>query len=148
QNQFGGSLTDALVKLGFATEEAIALANSKQLNIPYASRENKLLRVERDQGLEKIVDEKFARENLVLPLFLDEKTLAVAMNDPGNLMVLENLKLMTGYEISPLISTRAQILKVIDEFYGGGGGLIEREMDKADEETDGSVGEVDTSGAR
>lgn len=150
QNQFGGSLTNALAKLGFATEEAIVLATSKQLNIPYASKANKLLRVEKNQGLEKIVGEKFARENIVLPLFQDDKVLAVAMSDPDNLLILENLKLMTGCEIAPWISTRAEILKAIDEFYSGTtSGLIDRAMEASDSAADGvSSVEVDTSGAR
>src|SRR5438105_3109991 len=87
--QFG----EAVVKLGFANEEAIAVAFSKQLGIPYASRENKVLRVEKGQNLEKVVSEQHARENLLVPLFLDEKTLAVAMADPDNLLTLDNLKL-------------------------------------------------------
>src|SRR5262245_6686181 len=72
QKQFGGLLGQTLVKLNFCSEEAIAKASAQQLGIPYASRENGLLRVEKSQGLEKIVTEKFARDNMVLPLFIDE----------------------------------------------------------------------------
>src|SRR5579862_5232010 len=72
------SFSEAVVKLGFAKEEDIAVAISKQLSIPYASRENKILRVERGQGLEKAIDEHFARDHFVLPLFLEDNVLAVA----------------------------------------------------------------------
>ncbi|MBI4425265.1 MAG: Flp pilus assembly complex ATPase component TadA, partial [Elusimicrobia bacterium] len=131
QKQAGCLLGEAIVKLGFATEEAIAIGISKQINVPYASRENKILRVERSQNLEKIVNERFARDNLLLPLFLDDKTVAVAMADPDNMMVLDNLKLMTGFEVQAFISTRAQILKAIDEFYSGGtSNLIEKVMEE------------------
>lgn len=121
---------EAVVKLGFANEEAIAVALSKQMGIPYASRENKILKVEKGQGLEKTVPENYARENLVLPLFLDENVLAVAIADPGNVLTLDNLRLLTGLEIQAFVATKTQIIKVIDEFYqSGGANLIERVME-------------------
>lgn len=159
QKQFGGLLGQALVKLGFCTDDQIAIAIASQLGIPYASRENALLKVEKNQGLDKILTEKFARDNMVLPLFLDveDGRLAVAMCNPDNLMVLENIKVMTGYEISPFITTQVQILKAIDEFYLGmtsdGNTLIDRAMQRADDDRKGegdgvTTAEVDTSGAR
>ena len=75
---------EAVIKLGFANEDQIAVALAKMLGLPFASRENKILKVEKGQGLEKNVSETFARENLVLPLFLDESVLAVAVADPEN----------------------------------------------------------------
>src|SRR5687767_7967190 len=79
---------EAIVKLGFASEEQIAIAFSKQLGVPYASRENKILKVEKGQNLEKIISETYAREHLLLPLFLDSRVLAVAMAEPDNVLTL------------------------------------------------------------
>ncbi|MBI5210547.1 MAG: Flp pilus assembly complex ATPase component TadA [Elusimicrobia bacterium] len=122
---------EAVIKMGFATEEDIAVAVSKQIGVPYASRENKILKVEKTQGLDKLVAETFARDNLVLPLFLDENVLAVAVANPDNMVMLDNLKVMTGREIQPFIATKTQLVKAIDEFYtGGGAGVIEKTMDK------------------
>jgi type IV pilus assembly protein PilB len=138
---------EAAVKLGFATDEAIAIAISKQLGVPYASRENKILKVEKGQNLERIVSETYAREHCVLPLFLDESILAVAMTNPEDMMLLDNLKLLTaGLEIQSFVATRAQILKAIDEFYtGGGASMIEKSMASTPMAAD-DVQEVDTSG--
>ena len=138
---------DAVIKLGFATEDAIAVALSKQLHVPYASRENKILRVEKTQGLDKVVPETFARENLVVPLFLEENVLAVAMAEPDNVMLQDNLRVMTQKEIQPFVATKTQILKVIDEFYGGGGGgVIAKTLDQAEEQNaDDDVEEVSTN---
>ncbi|UPT75919.1 MAG: hypothetical protein M0D55_09755 [Elusimicrobiota bacterium] len=110
---------EAAVKLGFTKEDDIAVALSKQLGIPYASRENKILKSEKGQNLEKVVPENYARENLVLPLFVDENVLAVALSDPDNVMLIDNLKLLSGHEIQAFIATKTQILKAIDEFYLG-----------------------------
>ena len=117
------SFPEAAIKLGFTKEDDIAIALSKQFGIPYASRENKILKSEKGQALEKVVPENYARENLVLPLFLDENVLAVALSDPDNVMLIDNLKLLSGHEIQPFIATKTQILKSIDEFYVGGSAI-------------------------
>ncbi|MDD5629059.1 MAG: ATPase, T2SS/T4P/T4SS family [Elusimicrobia bacterium] len=136
---------EAAVKLGFATDETIAIAISKQLGVPYASRENKILKVEKGQNLERIISESYARDHSVLPLFLDEGVLAVAMTNPDDMMLLDNLKLLTsGLEIQSFVATRAQILKAIDEFYTGGGAqMIEKSLASATAGDD--VQEVETS---
>jgi type IV pilus assembly protein PilB len=117
------SFNEAAIKLGFTKEDDIAVALSKQFGIPYASRENKILKSEKGQALEKVIPENYARENLVLPLFLDENVLAVALSDPDNVMLIDNLKLLSGHEIQAFIATKTQILRAIDEFYVGGSAI-------------------------
>ena len=131
QQQQGGLIGECLIKLRYASEEQVAQALGKQLGIPYASRENQILNPEKTQGLEKLIPEKFARDSAVVPLFIEDNTLAVAMTDPTNIITVDNLKLVSGMEITPFISTKAQILKVIDAFYSGQGSLIDTVLDKA-----------------
>ncbi len=137
QQQQSCLIGEALVKLHYATEEQVAQALAKQMGIPYASRENQILIPEKTQGLEKLIPEKFARENAVVPLFIENNTLATAMTDPANILLLDNLKLVSGMEITPFVSTKAQILKVIDAFYAGQGSLIDRVLDKGGEGGEG-----------
>ncbi|OIO09351.1 MAG: hypothetical protein AUJ52_06650 [Elusimicrobia bacterium CG1_02_63_36] len=142
-------LGEAVVKLGYATEEAIAIAISKLLGVPYASRENKILKPERDQSLDKIIDERFARENVLLPLFAEDGVLAIALAEPDNVLVMDNLKLMTGYEPQPFIATKAQIMKAIDEFYGNSGSFIDTAVEAGQGSADdGDAGDVDVSDTR
>jgi type IV pilus assembly protein PilB len=129
------SFAEGVVKLGFCKEEDIAIALSKQHGIPYASRDNKILKAEKGENLEKLVPENFARENFLLPLFKDNNMLAVAISDPENVLMLDNLKLLTGHEIQPFISTKTQIIKAIDEFYLGGG-VIDRTLNVKQAEED------------
>jgi len=131
QQQQGCLIGEALVKLHYATEEQVAQALAKQLGIPYASRENQILNPEKIQGLDRMIPEKFARDNAVIPLFVENNVLAVALTDPTNILILDNIKLVSGMEIQPFISTKAQILKVIDLFYQGQTNLIDRVLDKA-----------------
>ena len=131
QQQQGGLIGETLIKLHYATEEQVAQALGKQLGIPYASKENRILNPEKGQGLEKMIPEKFARENAVIPLFREDSVLAVAMMDPANILLLDNIKIVSGMEVQSFISTKAQILKVIDSFYQTQTGLIDKVLDNA-----------------
>ena len=125
------SFGEAVARLGFAKEDAIAMALSKKMGLPFASKENRLLKIQRHQKLEELVPENFAREHALVPLFRDNSLLAVAMWDPTNLSVRENLKLLTHCEIQPFVSTKVQIFSVIDDFYQQGSrSIIDKTIDK------------------
>ena len=112
------TLSDAVVLFGFATEEQVTSALAKHLSFPYASKENGILTPEKDQNLQHLIPEKFARENLVVPLFIEDNELAAAFYDPSNLFLIDNVRMMVGKEIQPFIASKSQILAVIDSFYG------------------------------
>jgi len=120
---------ESLIKLGYATEEQVAIALSKQLGIPYASIQNQILKPEKGQDIEKIIPEKFARDNKIIPLFVENGVIAIAMSDPTDLMLLDNIRAMTGMDVQVFISTKAQILKVIDSFYQMETSLIDQVVD-------------------
>jgi len=131
--QNGISVQDSLINLGLVKEEDIIIAISKQLAVPYACKENGILVPEKDQNLADFISEKYARENLVLPLFADEGSLAVAMNDPSNVFLIDNLKMMTGLEIQPFIASKSQLLLALDNFYSKKNMLEEVVSEKVDE---------------
>ena len=139
----GGLIGEVLIKLHYATEEQVAQALGRQLGITYASRENQILNPEKGQGLEKSIPEKFARDNAVVPLFIENNTLAVAMTDPTNILMLDNIKLVSGMEITPFIATKAQILKVIDSFYQGQTNLIDKVIEKGAGQGQGEMSDAD-----
>ena len=111
------SVAEAIIKFGFASEEKVTSALSKHFSVPYASKENGILVPEREQNLQEIIPEKFARENMVVPLFVEETELAVAVLDPTNVFLLENIKMMSGKQVQPFIASKSQLLNVIDSFY-------------------------------
>ncbi|MBR4355636.1 MAG: Flp pilus assembly complex ATPase component TadA [Elusimicrobiaceae bacterium] len=121
---------DAVVKMAFASEEQVTIALSKHFAIPYASKENGILAPEKEQNLQKIIPEKFARENMVIPLFVEDDALAVALTDPTNLFLLENIKMMSGKQVQPFITSKSQILNAIDTFYASTN-LLEEVMNEA-----------------
>ena len=139
----------AILTLGFATEEQITQALSKHFAVPYASKENGILIPEKEQKLQEIIPEKFARENMVVPLFIEGDSMAIAVLDPTNVFMLENLKLISGKQIQPFIASKSQLLSVMDSFYATANLLEEVMVEATQESKDGSgpvEEEVDLSG--
>ncbi len=118
QNKEGGRIGEILVKMGAVKEEQVVSTLGKQLGIPYFSLGTGMLKPAVDQGLEELIPKEFAIKNLVLPLSRILKSLTVAMYDPLDLILIDNLKRLTGCEINPVIATKVDIIKAIEEFYG------------------------------
>ena len=74
----------------------------------------------------------------MLPLFIEENVLAVAMAEPDNVMLQDNLRVMTQKEIQPFVATKTQIIKAIDDFYQGGGStVIQKTMESGEQQAAG-----------
>ena len=111
-------LGEVLVKLGFVSEENLASALGTQLAIPYYSSENaELLKPQTDQELDKLVPSDFATKNEVLPLSKHLNSLTCAVTDPLDLLMIDNLRRITGCEINLVIATATALKAAISEFY-------------------------------
>lgn len=118
QKSEGGRIGEVLVRLKLVDEKDIAIALGKQLGIPYASLARGLLQPQADQGLEQLIPEDFSRRHNLLPLSKNFNSLTVAVSDPLDLIVMDNLKRMTGCQINPIVATRSDISNALDAFYG------------------------------
>jgi len=119
QRQEGGRLGEVLVKLGLVKEDQMVAVLGKQLNVPYFSLgTGGMLKPAIDQGLERLIPHDFAIKNSVLPLSRTLRSLTVAMSDPLDLILIDNLGRLTNCEINPVIATKPDIVKAIGDFYG------------------------------
>ncbi len=117
QKQEGGRLGEILVKLDILKEDQAVAILGKQLNIPYFNLGTEL-KPAVDQILEQLIPKGFALRNTVLPLSRTLRSLTVAMSDPLDLILIDNLRKLTSCEINPVIATRSDISKAIENFYG------------------------------
>ncbi|MFH1269638.1 MAG: ATPase, T2SS/T4P/T4SS family [Candidatus Omnitrophota bacterium] len=117
QRQEGGRLGEILVKLGILKEDQAVQILGKQLNIPYFNLGTEL-KPAADQNLEQLVPKDFALRNIVLPLSRTLRSLTVAMSDPLDLILIDNLRKLSGCEINPIIAAKSDIAKAIENFYG------------------------------
>jgi general secretion pathway protein E len=60
----------------------------------------------------------FARRHIVLPLWKNDGRMTVAVDNPYNLALLDQLRTLTGGPIDCVVSSKADILKMIREIYG------------------------------
>ncbi|HBR15469.1 MAG TPA: type II secretion system protein GspE [Candidatus Omnitrophica bacterium] len=118
QKKGKGRIGEILIKLGYITEENMAAALSTQFGIPYYSSENAELLIPRnDQDLEKLVPGDFAKKNNILPLSKHLNTLTCAVIDPLDLLMLDNIKRITGCDVNLVIAIPSLLQKEINEFY-------------------------------
>ena len=118
QRQEGGRLGEILVKLGMVKEDQMVAVLGKQLNVPYFSLGTGMLKPAIDKGLDRLIQHEFAIKSSVLPLSRTLRSLTVAMSDPLDLILIDNLARLTGCEINPVIATKSDISKAIEDFYG------------------------------
>ena len=118
QRQEGGRLGEILVKLGMVKEYQMVAVLGRQLNVPYFSLGTGMLKPATDQGLDRLIPHDFASKNFVLPLSRTLRSLTVAMSDPLDLILVDNLERLTNCEVNPVIATRSDISKAIEGFYG------------------------------
>lgn len=116
QKREKGRIGEILIRLGILTEEDIMSALATQLSISYVKSADSLS-PQADQELEKCVAEEFARKNLVLPLSKHLNSLSCALYDPLDLIMLDNLRKLTGLSINPVLSTKTELIKAITKFY-------------------------------
>jgi len=116
QSQWGGKLGDILVRMEFITEEVLVRALSKQTGIARAD-----LAGEVNQTAIKHVPAETAEEFNLVPLALKDegRTLVVAMSDPGNVMVTDHLRSLTGCRIEAQLAGASAIRAAIARWYRG-----------------------------
>ena len=114
QKQNGTRVGYNLVKLGFIQEIELTKMLAKQYKMPAVD----LSRFEVDPKIAKMIPADLAQKNLVIPLKRDGRTLTVAMADPTNLGVLEDLKFITRYDIFPVIAGEYTLRALIEKMYG------------------------------
>jgi len=117
QDKEHGRIGEVLIKMGILTEDDLVAALGTQMNIPHASKSNNLLKPDASQNLDKLVPYDFAKTNLVLPLSKEGNQLTCAVADPLDLLMIDNLKMVTGCEVTLVIATRADLISAIQDFY-------------------------------
>ena len=60
----------------------------------------------------------FAMKHLVLPIAVKDGWLTVATPNPHNLEVMEDISRVSRLKVKPVVSSKSDIIKLIDEFYG------------------------------
>ncbi len=125
QKSSGGFIGQLLVRLGMTTEGKILPILSDQLGIPYVIV--KSLNIP-SAVIEK-VPAKFASHYKLLPVSFEENTLTLVVTDPFDVQMLDDLKILLGCEVKPLLGGEKDIQEAIRKYYGVGAGTLQEMMD-------------------
>jgi type IV pilus assembly protein PilB len=112
----GNRVGFSLVKLGFLGEQDLVRALARQHRIPAVDLE----RVKLDPKILKLIPTEIAVRHQVLPLRRVGRTLTVAMANPTDLGVLDDLKFVTRLDIEPVIAGDFSLRKIIEKEYEAG----------------------------
>src|SRR5882672_3064727 len=113
QKASGHRLGFVLVKLGLVQEIEITKFLGRQYRMPAVD----LARFDVDPKILKMVPAEFAQKNVVLPLKREGRTLTIAMADPTNTGVLEDLKFITRYDLFPVIAGEFTLRGLLEKYY-------------------------------
>jgi type IV pilus assembly protein PilB len=137
------SIEEILIRKGLANERDIAVAYSEYFLIPFFDPE--VNRHPVDPKLAQLLSEKLCRDHLVAPVAARDKTLDVAFFTPNELHIVDELQLLTGLTVCPLIASLSTIDGILGSLYedsawpgnDGGNDAADFEELDVDEELDG-----------
>ncbi|MBQ5994955.1 MAG: Flp pilus assembly complex ATPase component TadA [Clostridia bacterium] len=101
-----------LTQLGYCTEDDIAKALAKKTGYKYVS----INEIGVNMAVANLISPEVALRNNILPLYQDEKTVYVAMKNPNDIITIDNLRLMTGSDIRPVIVPDMELDAAIENF--------------------------------
>ncbi len=114
QKAHGGRLGSCMVRLNFVSEESLTSTLSRQYGIASIN----LTYFEPDADIIKVIPRDIAYKYQVVPLSRESTTLQVAMSDPNNVAVLDELKFITNLNIEPLVAAESQLRTAVEKAYG------------------------------
>lgn len=131
----GISVWDMASKLGLVSEKELSAAFSRVLGLPQMVPED----IPAAALMEQQISQRFLKENHVLPLFLDQGKLGLAMANPLDRFVLEAVVAATGHQVEPVVAQGSELSAAIERLYGAGRSA----MGEIVEGLDGAGGEED-----
>jgi len=115
QSRENERLGSIVMKKGFVSEENMAFFIARYFNIPFVRLKDKW----RDINPEvlKFIPENLANRFKIMPIFLEDNVLTIAMADPIDYLAMDTIKMKTGYRINPVVSSEKDIVESIEYCY-------------------------------
>jgi type IV pilus assembly protein PilB len=112
KTQNGKSLVRSLSDLGYITEVEISTLLAKNMGLSFID----LSSYQINPSAAKIITEDIARRYFALPINFENEKLVLAMADPSNVFAVDDLRIITGYDIKPVVVTESERLAAINQF--------------------------------
>lgn len=103
---------EILIAQGWLTGVELTEALARRLGVKYVD----LGAMKIDASAANLITEKDARRYAAVPIsYVNDHTLLVAMVDPANIFAIDDLRILTGYDIEPAIATEEDIFGQISK---------------------------------
>lgn len=114
QRSSGSGLGDSLVRLGHITETELLESMGRYFGMPVMDLDSRSIEPE----VLKLIPRGTAAEQCLVPVSLVGADLIVAVSDPSNILLLDDLGFITGKHIVPVIASERAIAARLAEHYG------------------------------
>lgn len=114
QKKTGERLGKVLLSLKYITEENMIQALEFQLGVPHVDLADKTF----DSKGIALVPVHLAEKYKVMPLKVEGNRITLAMADPTNFYAIDDIRMLSGYEVLPVIATEKEIMRAISKAYG------------------------------
>ena len=126
----GGRLSYHLSRLGYLEESELADILSRQYGVPSIN----LSEFEIDPEVIKLIPREVVEKYKIIPISRADSSLIIAMVDPSNILAIDDIKFLTGYNIEAVVATEDSILNAIEKYYETGGMGLEEVLEEFEEE--------------
>lgn len=116
QRRWGGPLGRILVDMKLVSEDAMVQALSHQLNFPAVNLDARQIA----SDVLDLVPGELAEQHSIVPFNVQGKFLDVAMADPTNLGIIDELRIRTRLNVRPYLAGPKMIERAIARYYGRG----------------------------
>ena len=115
----GGRLESNLVRLGYIKEDELLSFLSAQYRVPSV----KISKMEINPSVIKLIPSSISKKYFIIPINRVGPKLTLAMADPSNIVVIDEIKFMTGFNVEPVVASETEIIDAVKKYYGGGGNV-------------------------
>ena len=144
QQQHPGQLFGRVaMDMGLVNEEQVAQALGEQMSLPVVTVTD--LTIEKD--VLGMVTEPMAQMYRIIPVEFDGDTLTVAMCDPQNLGVQDELRTFLGYNIRVVVTTESAMMSALDRYFGENTESVESIVADLEADADLARAAAEVSGA-
>lgn len=107
-------LGETLTRLEYATEMQILKALEDSTGVQRVSLSNFTI----DEQTLSMIDEAFCRRHTIIPLRIEGRNILFATSDPLDFIVIEELRILTGYRPKAFSAPKNEIISQIEKYYG------------------------------
>ncbi len=135
-------LSQALVDLGYTTEDRVTQAMAACAGVEYISLESYKI----DKNATVLIEPDSARRYNCLPIGFKNDQLVLAMSDPNDILAIDDIRLITGYELKPVCIPNSELKVAIDN-YSRSSNIMEEDEESKEEEASLETQEVEAVAA-